>query len=159
MATNNLESAFEWIIGVLQKNRVRFHVTGGFAAHYCYGSSRKVKDIDIAISQEGFWRILPDIRSYLVFGPGRYKDENFDVLMVTLNFRGREIDIGTRCKIYDQRQKRWRLATRGLITRNRRRVFGLRVPVVLKGQLFATKQALGRPQDRKDAKVLSCSSF
>lgn len=158
MATKNLEAAFRWIVGVLRKHRVRFHVTGGFAAHF-YGSFRKVKDIDIAISQKGFWKVLPDIHSYLVFGPSRYRDKNFDVLMVTVSFRGQEIDIGTRCKIYDQHQRCWQLATRSLITRNRQRVLGLLVPVVPKVQLFAIKQALGRPQDRKDAKALSYSRF
>lgn len=85
--------ALTWIIDILNKNKIQYQITGGFAAKL-YGSPRDLNDIDIDISEKYFPTILPYISQYITYGPARFTDNKWDLDLITLNHKGQEIDIG-----------------------------------------------------------------
>lgn len=144
--------AFRWIVGVFRKHRVPFQITGGCAASL-YGSPRTFNDIDILTRPAALPAILPDIKPYLTFGPGRYRDRYFDARMMTLNIYGTAIDVGMECRIRDHRTGRWHRMP-GPTRFSRKRVFGLTVPVEAKDKLIKIKQILGRKKDLEDVAAM-----
>ncbi|MBU0625581.1 hypothetical protein KKF05_04525 [Patescibacteria group bacterium] len=81
----NPEKTFGWIVGILKKYGVSFVITGGLAAK-SYGSTRPINDIDIDIHDQDFDLILPDVKPYVTFGPARYLDERWDLLLMNLKY-------------------------------------------------------------------------
>jgi len=65
---SNPEEALKWIVGIFNKHNVPFQIAGGFAAR-AHGSKRDLRDIDIFIPPDGFEKIFPDVKQYLVSGP------------------------------------------------------------------------------------------
>ena len=88
----NPGKTFNWIIGILKKNNIPFVITGGLAAK-SYRSPRNLNDIDIDVHDKDLNSILKEIRLYITFGPEQYKDERWDLLLLTLNHEGQDIDI------------------------------------------------------------------
>lgn len=86
-------NALRWIVGIFEAHQIQYQISGGFAAKL-YGSSRLLNDIDIDISEKRFTEILPEIQSYITYGPNRYKDGKWELDLITLNYNGQEIDIG-----------------------------------------------------------------
>ena len=84
--------ALKWIVDILDRHNIDYHISGGFAGKV-FGSERGLNDIDIDISEKYFDRILPEISEYIIFGPARYKDDKWDLELITLNYKGQEIDI------------------------------------------------------------------
>src|SRR3989339_2139307 len=104
----NTEKAFKWIVGILQENKIPFQLSGGFAARI-YGSDRPLYDIDIEVPDSYFDKLLPFIKDYLIYGPQRYLDETFDLLLMTLKYEGQKIDISG-CetdKLFNHQTRRW----------------------------------------------------
>jgi hypothetical protein len=101
-------NALRWIIGILNKHKIDYQITGGFAAKL-YGSPRKLNDIDIDIPEKHFKTILPEISEYITFGPGRFKDEKWDGQFITLNYQGQEIDLGAidTIRISNKKETKW----------------------------------------------------
>ncbi len=85
--------ALRWIVGILDTHTIPYQIAGGFAAKL-YGSPRPLNDIDIDISEKRFTEILSEIQPYITYGPARYKDGKWDLELITLNYKGQEIDIG-----------------------------------------------------------------
>ena len=67
--------AFGWIFEILNKNKIKFQISGGFTARV-YGSKRKLADIDIVIQNRDFERIYDEVKDHIKFGPNRYLDGN-----------------------------------------------------------------------------------
>lgn len=84
--------ALRWIVSILDKNKVEYQISGGFAAKL-YDSSRELNDIDFEISEKYFPKILPEISQYIIYGPERFKDAKWDCYRVTLDYFGQKIDI------------------------------------------------------------------
>jgi len=59
------EKTLKWIVEILEKRKIRFNVLGGLAA-YAYGSKRMLIDIDLAMKNEDYQKILQDIKDYVV---------------------------------------------------------------------------------------------
>lgn len=152
----NTKKAFRWIIVILKENNIRFQIDGGFAARI-YGSNRLLADIDIDMQEKNIKEILPIVRKYIVFGPARYKDKNWDLFLATLRYSGQEIDLcGSReAKIFDRNKKKWIKLPIDLSRAKRKKVFGLYVPVVSKKALLDYKKKLRRKVDLADIKMLS----
>ena len=149
------KATFAWIVAILRKEKIPFMISGGLAAR-SYGVKRPLNDIDIEIPDDAMKRLLPHIRSYIVYGPARYHDESFDLLLVTLRRFGQEIDIcgaGSQ-KLFDKKAKKWRAQRNGLSAAHNKRVFGLIVPVIARKDLLAYKSLLGRDVDREDVRQL-----
>ncbi len=151
----NTEKAFKWIIGLLQKNKIPFQLSGGFAARI-YGSSRHLYDIDIEIPDQYFDVLLPLVKEYAIYGPQRYIDDAFDILLMTLKCEGQEIDISG-CetdKLYNHNTKRWEPGKTKINDVIEKEFCGISVPVVKWQNLVAYKKKVGRPIDLKDVEAI-----
>ena len=107
MKIKNTENAFHWILDLLERQNVAYKIVGGFAARV-HGVDRELADIDIEVDDEEVARIASRVKPYIIFGPGRYRDENWDLELATLVYEGQEIDIcGAGAKIFNQGTKQW----------------------------------------------------
>lgn len=147
----NTTEAFKWIIGILKKHNIPFQITGGLAAKV-YGSKRELFDIDIDIPDDGFQEIVPEVKEYILFGPLRYQNENWDIaLLMTIDYKGQKIDLsGTSARIFDQNTKQWIEIKTDFSRCEMKNVFGILVPIVQKEDLIEYKSKLLRPEDKID---------
>ncbi len=147
----NTKAAFLWIVGILQKQKIPYQITGGFAAKI-YGSKRKLADIDIEIAEECFGDIYENIRKFIVFGPKQYKKEGFDVFLMTLKCKGQLIDISgaNNCKIFDKNKRKWIKTPANLSKFAFKKVYGKKVKVITKKELISYKSKLQRRVDKID---------
>ena len=84
--------ALRWILGILTEKNIDYQISGGLAAKL-YGSSRELHDIDIDISEKHFSSILPELSTYITYGPKRLNDGKWDCALLTLEYGGQEIDL------------------------------------------------------------------
>jgi RimJ/RimL family protein N-acetyltransferase len=89
---NLIKDALLWIIPILRKHHIPFQIAGGLAMQ-AYGSKRALRDIDIDIPETDFKTIRQDVAPFITFGPDNFKDKNWDLFLMTLNYKGQEIDI------------------------------------------------------------------
>lgn len=152
----NTEAAFHWIIGLLRKHAIPFQITGGFAARL-YGAKRELQDIDIDIPEDRFSDILPAVKEYAIWGPAQYKNEKWDLLLMTLLYEGQEIDLGGAYeeKMFDRRTNNWVDLKCDFSTALVMDVYGLKVPVVNKEELIAYKRLVARDTDLIDVDYLT----
>lgn len=139
----NPEKTFKWIVNILNKYKIPFVISGGLAGK-SYGSQRPLNDIDIDIHDSDFNIILNDIKPHIIFGPDQYRDERWDLLLVTLNHEGQEIDIsgGDTLKICDARTGKWKLNQTNFFNTEKRNIFGIKVPVISRKDLIEYKSML-----------------
>lgn len=155
----NTEKAFYWIVDILGTHHIPFQITGGMAARI-YGSHRALADIDIDIPEEKFDDILIDVKEYIVFGPKRFVDENWDLLLMTLNYEGQEIDIcSDRVKIHNAKTGEWQENRTDFLHSENHEIYGILVPVIKKDKLIEYKQILNRQVDAEDIKEILESSY
>lgn len=147
--------ALKWIICILRKRRISFQIFGGLAAR-AYGAKRELADIDIAVPSGRFSEIVPGIRRYITDGPRRYRDRNWDLLLVTLRYAGQEIDIvGDPIQIYDSRARKWRKHAANFTRPTYCKLYDQTVPVVPKRSLISWKRMLGRRVDIADIRAFT----
>lgn len=149
--TPNPGEALRWIAGILQRRNIPFQITGGLAAKV-YGSPRALNDIDIDIPEDRMQEIIDDVRSFVVEGPARYQDAKWDLLLMTLNYNGQEIDIGGafQTRIRDPKTGEWSPHPADLARAQTRSVLGLELPVVDPEQLISYKTMLDGNHQRID---------
>ncbi len=152
----NSNGAFVWIVKHLRKRRIPFRITGGLAARF-YGSRRRLADIDIDISDKDLVRIAPGVQRHMVYGPQRYRDRNWDILLLTLRYRGQLIDFSgaNSGMVFDRQKRRLVLAKVHLARFRRGNIFGKIVPVIPKAELIAYKLRLGRRVDIMDVQSIT----
>ena len=133
------KNSLDWIINKL--SGIDYQITGGLAANL-YGSGREVYDIDIEVSDLDVWRLGFLCEDYIVYGPSRYVDEHFDLLLMTLDYGGQLIDV---CGIDSMsiRGERQEIDLGSSVEVDGYRVVGL-------GDLIAYKKLLGRDVDLID---------
>jgi len=144
------EQALEWIVGVLRKHQVPFQISGGCAAKI-YGSPRELNDIDIDIPENYFSKIIPDVKPYIIYGPDQYKDKKWDLYLMTLNYAGQEIDIGSGdAKISTKERDKWIAFSTDFSKAVNKTFLGLEVPVIPKEDLINYKQLLDGEHQQVD---------
>lgn len=151
----NTEEAFKWIINILMQNNILFQISGGFAAKL-YGSERELFDIDIDMKGSDFYRILPFVKDYIVFGPERYRDESFDIKLLTLEYHGQKIDLSSdeNAKIYNSITKQWQDCKTNYADCEQYEIFDLVVPVIRRQELIEYKKMIGRLIDMEDIEAI-----
>ena len=133
--------ALDWILSILRKNNIDYQITGGLAANL-YGSTRELYDIDLEVSDSDVNRLSEICREYIVYGPERYVDEHFDLLLMTLKYRNQLIDV---CGIDKMSIKGFRQT---IDLNNAVDIGGYRVVGLV--DLIAYKKLLGREVDLID---------
>jgi len=147
--------ALKWIVGILRRYKIPFQIAGGFAAKI-YGSKRLLNDIDIDAPDARIKDIVPDVKRYVLFGPGRESKEGFDVYILTVKYKGEMIDISG-CdsgKLFDSKQRKWIRDRADLSKAVKKKVFGIVVPVISKEELIKYKRKLKREVDLVDIREL-----
>lgn len=149
------KEALKWIIDILKNHNILFQITGGLAARI-YGSNRPLADIDIEISDNKIFEIQNEVKKYIIFGPRRYKDKEFDLLLMTLKYKGQEIDI---CgidsqKLYNKKAGKWIRESINLDKIKKKKVHGVIIPVISLKNLINYKKILSRDVDIQDVKTL-----
>ncbi len=149
------KEAFLWILGILKKYKISFEITGGLAARV-YGSKRKLADIDIDLNEKDYKKIIKEIRPFIIFGPGRYKDKYWNLELITLKYKGQDIDLSLirSGKIFDSKKKKWILLVNSFHNPSLKKIYGIQVPVQNKKELISYKKILGRKVDLEDLNFL-----
>ncbi len=150
------ESALKWIVGIFHKYNIPFRIGGGFAARL-YGATRELADIDLGIPEARLYDIIPDVKEYIIYGPKKYLDENWDLLMMTLNYKGQEIDVCA-CdteKVFNQNTKEWENLSSSLSDVVEKEIYGIKVPVMPIKDLIDYKSKLQREVDLIDVQQIS----
>ena len=143
-----------WIIKKLEENNVQYRISGGLAAQI-YGYKRDLADIDIEVLEKDINKIYKQVKDFVIYGPAVYKDENWNLKLMTLKFQKQEIDIAAfEAKIFNLETKRW-VKKPGLFTDVKiKKIFDLDVPVENIKSLIKYKKILNRLVDIQDVKEL-----
>lgn len=148
-------NALKWIIGILDKHNVKYTLSGGFGAQF-YGSTRPLNDIDFDIPEDDFDVILDDVKEYVTIGPMHYKDDQWDIKFIRLDYHGVGIDFGGACdaRLYDAEKKEWVHFPVDFSKRREFEVNGLKICVMDPYELIAYKKVLSRDCDKKDVAAM-----
>lgn len=150
----NTEAAFYWITEILENNKIPYKISGGMAAKI-YGVTRELADIDIEIENKDLNIVSELVKPYLIFGPTNYKDEYWDLTLMTLTYLGQDIDIsGSPANLYNKNTKQWEQCSPVLENVEVKEVYGKKVPVESLESLIAYKTILGREVDQEDVRQL-----
>lgn len=152
----NTEEALRWIIGILEKHKIPFQITGGFAAKI-YGSKRPLNDIDIDILDKDFSKIVGDAQEFIIYGPAHYIDERWDCILMTLDFNGQKIDISgaSSMKICDARTGEWKDMPTDLSKAVSKEIYGRTIPVIPPEDLIDYKSMLAGEHQKEDIRAVS----
>jgi hypothetical protein len=152
----NTGKAFKWIVSFLKKNNIPFQISGGFAARL-YGSTRPLFDIDIDIPDNCFDKLIPFVKDYIVYGPKRFCDKSWDLLLMTLEYDNQKIDISgcNTIKLFNPETKQWEPCGEDINDTVEKEVYEVKVPVIKKQNLIAYKNIIRRPTDLEDIEMIS----
>lgn len=155
----SVSTPLEWITKILTKHKIPYQIAGGLAVR-AYGSTRPLQDIDIDIPEEDFDKIIEDVREYITFGPDRFNDETWSLYLMTLNYRGQDIDIcgAYKTRIYNKLCGTWDKIITNLSRVTYLDIDGLTLPVIPRDELIAYKKVLARPVDWLDLVYLEKQS-
>lgn len=151
----NTRAALSWIVSILKQSNMPFEIDGGLAAEM-YGSKRELADIDINVSSDDFEKLAPLVQEHATFGPDWYKDDHWNLYMVTLNYAGQTIDIGAlgKMKFFDKKSKEWKDFPDGLSDCRVMNYLGMDLPVINERKLMIYKDELARGVDVKDVSAM-----
>ncbi|HEY5589084.1 MAG TPA: hypothetical protein VIK86_09030 [Candidatus Paceibacterota bacterium] len=149
------ENAFKWIVNILQKHEIPFQIEGGFASRL-YGSNRELADIDISIPENRFDELVPALKDFIIYGPNQYIDKEWDLKLITLTYKGQDIDIAGAYekKNFDKGNQKWVKIPSNFSKSVYMDVYNLKVPVISKEELIAYKKIIARDVDIVDVEFL-----
>ena len=149
------KKAFLWIVNKLRDHKIKFRISGGFAARI-YGSNRPLADIDIEIEDDGIKKLLPSVKEYVIEEPHRYKDDEWDVFYMVLEYMGQRIELSAANvqMVFDKDNKKWIHMGIGLKS-VQKEVFGIKIPVIPKSELIKYKSIIRREVDLIDIQNIS----
>jgi hypothetical protein len=93
--------------------------------------------------------LVADVKEYIEFGPERYKGEQWDLMILTLNYKGQSIDLSGAYETYlcNPTTKEWQHIFCDLSTSETHVILGVEVPVVTPKDFIAYKKILNRTID------------
>lgn len=135
--------ALRWILGVLDEKSIPYQISGGFAAKL-YGSPRDLNDIDLDVPDDALPELVDSVRPYIIDELTHYEDGKWDLNIMTLDYKGQEIDIGGADEVKVSNQERTELIPipSDLSRAVKMEVDGLVVNVMPAEDLIAYKQHL-----------------
>lgn len=150
----NTKEAFNWIVDILEKENIPFVISGGLAARY-YGSKRNLADIDIEVSKSHIPLIASKVNNYIIFGPTRYIDSNWDLELLTIKYKGQEIDIADKdSKLFNKHSNKWESSSSNNGKYTQGVILGRKVQIENIEELMSYKLKLMRKCDIKDLNQL-----
>jgi hypothetical protein len=151
----NTKVAFFWITDILKRLNIPYQITGGLAANL-YGANRPLEDIDIDIPEECFSTIKSEVKDFIVYEPARFKSETWDLMLMTLNYKGQLIDLsgafGT--KICNKFTNEWQDYPADFSKVEIKKCFDIDVPVISKNELLFYKKVISRSVDLIDVEQI-----
>lgn len=155
MVFKNTEKAFLWITGLLEEHSIQYKISGGFAARI-YGVQRDLADIDIEISKQDILKISELAKDNIIYGPSRFKDDHWDLELMTLCYDGQDIDISeNEAKIFNKQSGAWEVIHSDLAKFELLEIYNKKVPIEEKNSLINYKNKLSREVDLEDIRQLS----
>lgn len=147
----NPKKALIWITDILKKHKIPFQITGGLAA-IAYGATRPLEDIDIDIPDDSFHLIREEVKPYIIYGPEIFKSDQWNILLMTLNYEGQEIDLSGVDYTYvlNYATKSWEKLIEDLSNAPFKKVLGIELPVIPYDKLCHYKKMLSRNVDLLD---------
>ena len=142
------KAALTWIVDILDKYGIPYQVEGGLAAN-CYGSTRKLVDIDIFIPSFGFDKISKDVKGYVDFGPVFHTGTHWRLVYQILNYCGQQIEIcdAGKAKYLDTRNNTWIKRDIDFTKAETIGIFGISTKVIPKDDLLEYKSRVNREVD------------
>ncbi len=149
--TQHSKAALVWIMQILNELDIPYQIAGGLAAK-AYGASRSLNDIDIDIPEDKFEILKEKVSEFIIFGPSHFKDEYWDLLLMTLNYQGQEIDLSGahEVKVFNKSTGKWHNFATDFSRTVPMEIFGLNIPVIRREELVAYKKILAREVDISD---------
>ena len=96
------------------------------------------------------------MEKHIVYGPKRYLDKEWDILLMTMRYGDQNIDISG-CeteRLFDKKKKKWVKTNADLSKAVRKKVFGLTIPIIPKEDLIGYKSIIMRKVDLFDINSL-----
>ncbi len=150
MQEQDIHTALNWVVAILERHGKQFQLTGGIAAR-SYGSPRPLTDIDLDVETGTFQSILPELGKHIIFGPGQAEAEDWSNYLLTLEFDGVRINLAeSSTRIFDREQSVWTEWPIDFSASTTVTLFGLQLPVIPRERLVAYKKVLDREQDKID---------
>lgn len=150
------KEALRFILDLFATNQVSYRISGGLAAKI-YGSDRALADIAVELSNNDIILLLPFISEYLTYGPQRYQDDEWNLFLATLSYKGQLIDLcGTDEQyIYNKSTLQWEQERIDLSIFEEKVVFDILVRVTPKAELLSYKSKIAREVDFADINAIS----
>lgn len=85
-------------------------------------------------------------KDYIAEGPAHVVDADWNLLLLTLRYKGVQIDLGgmETVKIYDKQTKSWVLVAGNPATAEQHKILGIRLPVTAPGDMILYKKMIRR---------------
>ncbi len=156
LETPSAVNALNWIISILNKHNITYQITGGLAAKV-YGATRPLADIDIDVSNAAIESILSDVKPFIVYGPMRYQDELWDILLLTLDYHGQLIDFSGADDglVFNSQLTKWKKCEVNFSAAVKKKINNLTVSIIDKNELIKYKSELKREVDLLDVEALT----
>jgi hypothetical protein len=155
MIPEKVINALKWIIEILNRKQIPYQISGGFAAHL-YGATRPINDIDIDIPEDSFLEIINEVRSFIIDELQQYKDEKWDLQIMTLDYHGQEIDISGAYngKVSNKQGTQWVPVVVDFSSSQKINVKGIVVNVASPEKMIEYKQHLNGDHQIEDIKAM-----
>jgi hypothetical protein len=158
--TQIVRHCLSWIIPIFDKHQVPYQIVGGLAARL-HGAHRPLFDLDFYadMSAPGFSGMQREIQRKIVWGPTHFKDENWDITFLKMDFDGQRIEIGDSngARFFNRQTREWVSQAIDYADAEVVVLFGLALRVMRKERLISYKKMLGRQVDLTDVSDLERS--
>lgn len=144
-----------YITSTLKENRIHFQISGGLAAMAYGARNRPLADIDVDIYKKDVIKIKKLFSKYIIRPFSSYKDEQFDIFLMTLKINSILVDFSQVEDMYflNPHGKKRRESV-DLESAETVKFLDLIIPIEKKENLIDYKKFIAREVDRKDVEEI-----